>query len=86
LLSANRHAVLSVTHALEVHKTISGDDVKAVIECRPGPLVDGSIYGTEGMKRQLEEYHAAAVAAHHVRDSRPPALPAMPSANTDSVE
>ena len=78
LLAANRHAVLSVTHALEMHKTISGDDVKAVIECRQGPLVDGSIYGTDDMKRALEDYHAAAVAAHQVRDSRPPALPTMP--------
>ena len=78
VLSANRHAVLSVTHALEVHKTISGDDVRAVIECRPGPLVDGSVYGTAEMRQALEDYHAAAVAAHEVRDARPPALPQLP--------
>jgi ATP-dependent Zn protease len=78
LLAANRHAVLSVTHALEVHKTISGDDVRAVIEGRPGPLVDGSIYATDEMRKALEDYHSAAVAAHQVRDGRPPALPELP--------
>lgn len=78
VLKKNRAAVLAVTHALETHRTISGEDVAAVIEGRPGPLVDGSIYATKEMKKALEDYHAAAVAAHKVRDGRPPALPQLP--------
>ena len=79
VLKKNRAAVLAVTHALETHRTISGEDVAAVIEGRPGPLVDGSIYATKEMKKALEDYHTAAVAAHKVRDGRPPALPELPA-------
>ena len=35
--SENRSQVLAVTHALEAHKTLSGDDIEAVIEGAPGP-------------------------------------------------
>jgi ATP-dependent Zn protease len=79
VLKKNRAAVLAVTHALETHRTISGEDVAAVIEGRPGPLVDGSIYATKQMRKALEDYHTAAVAAHKVRDGRPPALPELPA-------
>lgn len=79
VLAANRHEVLSVTHALETHKTISGEDVAAIIEGRKGPLVDGTMYATREMKKKLENYHSAALAAHKVRDGRPPALPELPT-------
>lgn len=79
VLKKNRAEVLAVTHALETHRTISGEDVAAVIEGRPGPLVDGTVYATRAMKKALEEYHSAAVAAHKVRDGRPPALPELPA-------
>ena len=80
LLAAHRADVLAVTHALETHHTISGDDVAAVIEGRPGPLVDGRPYADPGFRQQLEDYHAAAVEAHRVRHERPPALPQLPVA------
>ncbi len=79
VLKKNRAEVLAVTHALETYRTISGEDVAAVIEGRPGPLVDGSVYATKQMKKALEDYHTAAVAAHKVRDGRPPALPELPA-------
>ena len=78
LLSEHRRDVLAVTHALEVHSTISGDDVAAVIEGRQGPVVDGRSYVEPEFQARLEEYHAAAVEAHRVRHERPPALPPMP--------
>jgi ATP-dependent Zn protease len=78
LLANHRQDVLAVTHALEVHATISGDDVAAVIEGRPGPVVDGRLYADPLFRAQLEEYHAAAVDAHRVRHERPPALPQLP--------
>ena len=46
LLLENRQAVLAVAHALETHKTLTGDDIEAIIEGRPGVMIDGSPYGT----------------------------------------
>ena len=78
VLSENRAEVLAVTHALETFKTLSGDDVAAVIDGSQGPFVDGSIYADPVFKRELEDYHSSAVEAHHVRHTRPPALPRLP--------
>ncbi|MEA2843609.1 MAG: cell division protease FtsH [Actinomycetota bacterium] len=64
LLVLNRTSVLAVAHALETHKTVTGDDIEAIIECRPGPLIDGRVYGDPDFSRVVEEYHAQAIAAH----------------------
>ena len=56
--------MLSLAHALERHKTLSGDDVVAVLEKRLGPIVDGRIYGDPAFVAELEAYHEAAVEAH----------------------
>ena len=64
LLGQNRQAVLAVAHALETHKTVTGDDIRAIIEGRPGTLVDGSPYGTPEFANIAETYHAQVVAAH----------------------
>ena len=42
MLEKDRDTVLCVAHALEVHKTLSGEDVVAVIERTPGPMIDGT--------------------------------------------
>jgi cell division protease FtsH len=64
LLEGNRRAVLAVAHALETHKTVTGDDIKAIIEGRPGTLIDGTPYGTVEFDRLAEDYHNRVVAAH----------------------
>ena len=64
LLQENRLQVLALAHALETHKTLSGEDVVAVLEGRAGPLVDGRPYGDPDFLRELETYHEAAVEAH----------------------
>ena len=64
LLEENRHEVLAVAHALETVKTITGDDVAAVIEGTQGPLVDGRRYRDPAFEEELEEYHRACLAAH----------------------
>jgi len=64
LLSENRRAVLAVAHALETHKTVTGDDIQAIIEGRPGTLIDGSPYGSATFADIAEEYHARVLAAH----------------------
>jgi len=64
VLRDNRSKVLSLAHALEIHKTISGDDVIAVMEGGRGPLVDGTPYQNPANIDAIERYHDAAVKAH----------------------
>jgi ATP-dependent Zn protease len=75
ILRDNRAGVLALAHALETHKTLSGDDVEAVLECRPGLAVDGTIYGDAEFVARLEDYHAAAAGAHRSHTGVALALP-----------
>ncbi|MBM3704145.1 MAG: AAA family ATPase [Actinobacteria bacterium] len=72
LLKENRNQVLSLAHALEVHKTLSGEDVAAVIDGVAGPIVDGRPYTKAKNIKILEAYHEAAVRAH--RDHNSPSI------------
>lgn len=64
ILHDNRAGVLAIAHALETHKTLTGDDIEAVLEGREGLTVDGGAYTDPAFVASLEEYHAAAVGAH----------------------
>ncbi len=64
LLEDHRASVLAIAHALETHKTVTGEDVEAIVACRRGPIIDGSVYGDLQFQRELEEYHRAAQEAH----------------------
>ena len=64
ILTDNRGKVLSLAHALEIHKTISGEDVIAVMEGGKGPLVNGEPYQKAENLLAIEKYHEAALAAH----------------------
>ena len=64
ILRDNREKVLSLAHALEIHKTLTGDDVKAVLKCESGPLVDGRPYANAENIKAIENYHTAALGAH----------------------
>jgi ATP-dependent Zn protease len=75
ILTANRAHVLCLAHALETHKTLSGDDVVAVFERQVGPLVDGRVYADPGFMAELETYHQGAMAAHRVHGPVSLALP-----------
>jgi cell division protease FtsH len=75
LLTDNRASVLAVGHALELHKTISGQDVVAIINGQEGPTVDGRPYRMPGFSVELEEYHARVVAAHGGDRSLPLPVP-----------
>ena len=44
ILRENRPSVLAIAHALETHKTLTGEDVEAVVEGREGLNVDGRVY------------------------------------------
>jgi len=64
LLHEDRIKVLSLAHALETHKTLSGEDIVAVMEHTVGPLVDGRPYADPEFLARLEQYHQAAAVAH----------------------
>ena len=73
LLRDNRREILAVAHALETHKTLSGNDVHAVIEGRRGDVVNGLLYSLPENIAAIEAYHLSALEAH--REHRKPHLP-----------
>jgi len=64
ILKEHRAEILALASALEAHKTLSGEDVIAVLEARQGSLIDGRFYRDEQFRRDLEAYHEAAISAH----------------------
>jgi cell division protease FtsH len=78
LLEANRLQVLAVAHALERFKTITGEDVLAIIDGRPGPFIDGRRYHTEEFRHVAEEYHRRILDVHAGRSHEPVPLPVIP--------
>jgi ATP-dependent Zn protease len=64
LIAENKRWVMAIAHALEAYKTISGEDIDAILEGKPGPNVDGAWYHTPGFVMAYERYHADALAAH----------------------
>lgn len=80
ILAGHRADVLALAHALESHKTLSGEDVTAVLERTRGPLVDGTPYGDAEFIALLDEYHRAAALAHRDHSQSQLPLPAPVSA------
>jgi cell division protease FtsH len=80
ILRDERRAVLTLANALETHKTLTGDDVVAILEGRPGPIIDGTAYHDPDFARDVEAYHEAALAAHQRHGHVQLALPAPPGA------
>jgi len=70
ILRENRNQVLALAHALETYKTMSGEDVAAVIEGVQGSIVDGRPYLDPNVLAEIESYHRASVVAH--REHRTP--------------
>jgi cell division protease FtsH len=69
ILLENKFKVLALAHALETHKTISGDDVIAVMKGEKGPLVDGRPYSIQANLDAIWNYHLAALVAHKKHQS-----------------
>ena len=63
LLRENRREVLAIAHALETYKTLTGEDIEAIVEGHQGPLVDGRPYHNPEFMALAEQYHAKAVVA-----------------------
>jgi ATP-dependent Zn protease len=86
VLEANRVEVLAVAHALETNKTVTGEDIEAIIEGRPGPLIDGRPYHTSEFAEAAEEYHRAALIAHKTHDRISAPMPHVaPPAKVDDA-
>jgi cell division protease FtsH len=75
LIRENRNDVLALAHALERHKTLSGEDVVAVLEHTRGPLVDGTPYADPAFVSQLNAYHTSAALAHRDHSQEQLSLP-----------
>jgi hypothetical protein len=84
ILETNRREVLSLAHALEANKTLSGDDVIAVIEKHQGPIIDGRPYANDAFYREIEAYHRAALIAHINHTSIKLTLPVAPVIEEDA--
>jgi len=67
VLEANRHEVLALTHALETHKTIWGEDVEAIMESKEGPTLDGRRYHESEFLGVAEQYHDEQLSDHRGR-------------------
>ena len=78
IITENRAQVLSLAHALETHKTLTGDDVVAVIERQPGPFVDGRPYADAALIEELEDYHRGAAVAHREHSQIALSMPEIP--------
>jgi cell division protease FtsH len=76
ILRENRNDVLALAHALETYKTLSGEDVVAVLEHSRGPLVDGRPYADESFLAALNDYHQSAARAHREHSMEQLHLPA----------
>ena len=75
ILRENEPHVLALAHALESHKTLSGEDVTAVFEGGRGPLVNGAPYTDPAFIDKLRDYHLAAKRAHQEHNKPELTLP-----------
>ena len=85
LLQENRLMVLAIAHALETHKTISGDDVAAIFEGRQGPKVNGADYHHPSFLEVADRYHNEALVAHRVVGRVEVPLPVLARGNPQMV-
>jgi len=75
ILRDNERYVLALAHALESHKTLSGEDVTAVLEGGRGPVVNGAPYEDDAFISKLRDYHLAAKRAHQQHNQPQLTLP-----------
>lgn len=85
ILTENRLMVLAIAHALETHKTISGDDVAAIFEARQGPKVNGRDYHHPSFLEVADRYHNEALVAHRMTGRVEVPLPVLARGNPQLV-
>jgi ATP-dependent Zn protease len=85
VLHEQRHMVLAIAHALETHKTISGDDIAAIFEGRQGPKVNGADYHHPSFIEVADRYHNEALLAHRQTGRVEVPLPVLARGNPQLV-
>jgi ATP-dependent Zn protease len=75
MLTEHRISVLAIGHALETHRTISGQDIAAIMNREQGPVVDGRPYSEPDFISELEAYHLSAKSIHGRERSLPLPVP-----------
>jgi ATP-dependent Zn protease len=78
LIVTEERYVMAVAHALEQHKTITGEDVVAIFTGGQGPMVNGAWYQSDGFVAAYRAYHEAALQAHHTTTRLTMPLPEAP--------
>jgi cell division protease FtsH len=86
ILRDNRIYVLAIAHALEAHKTLSGEDVEAIMNGTEGPLVDGRIYADPEYQEELERYHTEVAGVRRGETTKVIALPPVPERESPASE
>ena len=86
ILRDNRIYVLAIAHALEAHKTLSGEDVEAIMNGTVGPLVDGRIYADPAYQAELERYHTEVAGVRRGETARVVTLPPVPDREPKTSE
>ena len=81
LLAETRRFVFAVAHALETHKTITGEDIEAIFRGTPGTSLDGWMYHTDDFLLSYEAYHLSLVDAHREQLRTNPAVPVLSGAS-----
>jgi ATP-dependent Zn protease len=79
MLEDNRRFVLAIAHALETHKTITGDDIDAIFRGTTGPTLDGWVYHTDEFLLSYEAYHLSTIEAHKTQAKPSRELPVISS-------
>ena len=77
VLVDNQRFVFAIAHALETHKTITGDDIDAIFRGVPGPTLEGWMYHTDDFMFSYEAYHLAMLDAHKRQERVTYALPVL---------
>ena len=85
VLHEHRHMVLAIAHALETHKTISGEDVAAIFEGRQGPKVNGRDYHHPSFIEVADRYHNEALVAHRMTGRVEVPLPVIARGNPQQL-
>jgi hypothetical protein len=85
LLVKYRRDVLVLAHALELNKTLTGEDIGAILDGHAGPMVDGRPYRDPVFYREIEAYHRAAVIAHMNHTGIRLSLPPIPDRDDDDT-
>jgi cell division protease FtsH len=67
LMYDNRWFLAAIAHALQAHKTITGEDIDAIYKGGRGPTLDGAVYRSEAFLQQYGAYLASAQEAHRTQ-------------------